>query len=53
MNNKQGYFIGRLVRTKFGAKDGKAGPMNFLYLGFVDLNGDLVRINLAGRIGVK
>ena len=27
--------------------------MTFLYLGFVDLNGDLVRVHLAGRTGIK
>jgi len=53
MNNKPGFFIGRLVRTKFGYKDAKDGPMSFLYLGFVDKNGDLVRIHLAGRLAMK
>jgi hypothetical protein len=53
MNNKKGFFIGRLVRTKFGCKDAKDGPMSFLYLGFIDKNGDLVRIHLAGRVAIK
>lgn len=53
MNNKQGNFIGRLLRIKFGQKETKDGPMSFLYLGLLDLNGDLVRINLAGRSALK
>ena len=53
MNNKTGFFIGRLVRYKFGAKEAKDGPMSFLYLGFLDINGDIVRVNLAGRIAIK
>jgi hypothetical protein len=53
MNNKTGFFIGRLVRMKFGYKDVKDGPMSFLYLGLLDRNGDLVRINLAGRLAIK
>jgi hypothetical protein len=52
-NGKQGFFVGRLIRIKFGSKDAKDGPMSFLYLGFVDVNGDLVRIHLAGRIALK
>lgn len=27
--------------------------MSFLYLGFLDLNGDIVRVHLAGRIAIK
>lgn len=53
MSNKQGFFIGRLVRYKFGSKEAKDGPMSFLYLGFLDLNGDIVRVHLAGRIAIR
>ena len=53
MNNKQGYFVGRLVRMKFGSKDAKDGPMSFLYLGLLDTTGELVRINIAGRTAIK
>lgn len=53
MNNKQGYFTGRLVRMKFGCKEAKDGPMSFLYIGLIDSNGDIVRINLAGRNAIK
>jgi hypothetical protein len=53
MNNKQGFFIGRLVRMKFGCKDAKDGPMSFLYLGLLDTSGELVRIHLAGRMAIK
>jgi RNA polymerase subunit RPABC4/transcription elongation factor Spt4 len=53
MNGKQGFFVGRLIRIKFGSKDAKDGPMSFLYLGFVDINGDLVRVHLAGRMALK
>jgi hypothetical protein len=27
--------------------------MSFLYLGLVDTNGDIVRINIAGRMAIK
>lgn len=53
MNNKPGFFVGRLLRMKFGCKEAKDGIMSFLYLGFVDTNGDMVRINLAGRMAIK
>jgi hypothetical protein len=53
MNNKVGFFIGRLVRYKFGSKEAKDGPMSFLYLGFLDTNGDIVRVHLAGRIAIR
>ena len=53
MNNQQGYFIGRLVRVKYGSKEAKDGPMSFLYLGFVDISGELVRVHLAGRIAIR
>lgn len=53
LNNKQGYFVGRLVRMKFGSKDAKDGPMSFLYLGLLDTTGELVRINIAGRTAIK
>jgi len=53
MDNKPGYFIGRLVRMKAGSKEAKDGPMSFLYLGFVDSKGELVRVNLAGRIAIR
>lgn len=53
MNGKQGFFVGRLIRIRFGSKDAKDGPMSFLYLGFVDINGDLVRVHLAGRMALK
>ena len=45
--------MGRLIRIKFGQKPAKDGQMSFLYLGFLDSNGDLVRINLAGRLALK
>lgn len=53
MSNKPGFFIGRLVRYKFGSKEAKDGPMSFLYLGFLDVNGDIVRVHLAGRIAIR
>ena len=53
MSNKPGFFIGRLVRYKFGSKETKDGPMSFLYLGFLDINGDMVRVHLAGRIAIR
>jgi hypothetical protein len=53
MSGKSGFFVGRLVRAKFGCKEAKDGPMSFLYLGFVDLHGSLVRIHLAGRMAMK
>ncbi len=39
MNGKSGFFIGRLVRIRFGVKEAKDGPMSFLYLGLIDRNG--------------
>lgn len=34
-------------------KETKDGPMSVLYLGFVDREGDLVRVNMAGRLAMK
>ncbi len=48
-----GFFIGRLVRLKMAMKETKDGPMTVLFLGFVDRNNEMVRINIAGRIALK
>lgn len=50
---KDGYFVGRLLRMKMAIKDTKDGPMSVLYLGFIDRVGELVRINMAGRLALK
>lgn len=38
---------------KMAIKDTKDGPMSVLYLGFIDRVGELVRINMAGRLALK
>ena len=53
MNNKPSFFIGRLVRIKCDYKDAKDGSMLFIYLCFVDKNGDLVPIYLVSRLVIK
>ena len=38
---------------KLANKDTKEGPMSVLYLSFIDRTGDLVRVNMAGRLALK
>lgn len=38
---------------KMANKETKDGPMSVLYLGFIDRVGELVRINMAGRVAIK
>jgi len=38
---------------KFGVREIKDGTISVLYLGFTDLNGELVRVGLVGRNALK
>jgi hypothetical protein len=53
LKNTVGYFIGRLLRVKLSNKETKDGVISVLYLGFVDKENNLVRINMAGRMAIK
>lgn len=53
MDGHEGFFIGRLLRIKHGLKETKDGQMNLLYVGFLDFNGEMLRMNLVGKVAIK
>ena len=53
MQGKDGYFVGRLLRIKMTTKETKDGAISVLFLGLIDRVGDLVRVNMAGRMAIK
>ncbi len=53
MNGYDGFFIGRLLRIKQTCKDGKDGSIPMLSLGFLDSAGDMLRLNLLGKMAVR
>jgi hypothetical protein len=53
INGFDGFFIGKLMRMKMTVKEGKDSSTNMLALGFVDLNGDLMKLNLLGKMALR
>lgn len=53
MNGYDGFFIGRLLRIKNTVKDGKEGSIPMLSLGFIDSAGDMMRLNLLGKMALR
>lgn len=53
MNGYDGFFIGRLLRIKKTQKDGKEGQIPMLTLGFLDISGDILRINMIGKMAMR
>jgi hypothetical protein len=41
------------LRLKAAKKETKDGPMSVVYMGLADRQGDLIRLNLAGRIAMN
>jgi hypothetical protein len=53
VNGFDGFFIGRLVRIKHTFKDSKDGSLPMISLGFVDSKGEIMRLNLLGKMAVR
>lgn len=53
MNGYDGFFIGRLLRMKQTLKDGKQGSIPMLSLGFIDSAGEMMKLNLLGKMAVR
>lgn len=52
-NGFEGFFIGRLLRMKPTVKESKGLVTQMLALGFLDSSGDMMRLNLLGKLAVK
>jgi hypothetical protein len=53
MNGYDGFFIGRLLRMKHTVKDGKESSLPILALGFIDSAGEMMRLNLLGKMALR
>ena len=53
MNGCEGFFVGRLLRMKPTLKESKGSSTQMLALGFLDCKGDMLRINLLGKMAVR
>jgi hypothetical protein len=53
MNGYDGFFIGRLLRMKQTLKDGKEGSIPMLSLGFIDSAGEMMKLNLLGKMAIR
>ena len=53
MNGCDGFFVGRLLRMKPTLKESKGTSTQMLTLGFLDSKGDMLRINLLGKMAVR
>ena len=53
MNGYDGFFIGRLLRMKQTCKDGKETTIPMLALGFLDSAGEMMRLNLLGKMAAR
>jgi len=53
VNGYDGFFIGRLLRIKQSQKDSKDGPLPMLSLGFLDSKGEMMRLNLLGKMAIR
>lgn len=53
MKGSQGYFIGRLLRTRLTTKETKDGFITVFVMGLIDLEGQMLRANLVGKMAVK
>lgn len=53
MNGYDGFFIGRLLRMKQTYKDGKETTIPMLALGFIDSAGEMMRLNLLGKMAAR
>jgi hypothetical protein len=53
MNGCEGFFVGRLLRMKPTLKESKGSSTQMLALGFLDARGDMLRVNLLGKMALK
>ena len=49
----EGVFVGRLLRTKMSFKETKEGQLSVLALGFVNRSGELMRVNIVGKLALR
>jgi hypothetical protein len=52
-NGCEGFFIGRLLRMKPTLKENKGVSTQMLALGFLDSAGEMLRLNLLGKLAVR
>ena len=53
MNGCEGFFVGRLLRMKPTLKENKGTSTQMLALGFLDSKGQMLRVNLLGKMAIK
>lgn len=54
MSGTDGFFIGRLMRMKQTFKQGKDSTnLPMLTLGFIDSTGEILRLNLLGKLALR
>ena len=53
LNGYTGFFMGRLLRMKATVKESKGMSTQMLVLGFIDSGGEMLRLNLLGKMAMK